>query len=152
MRLAAPDSRVGQVKDEEDEAEAAQSMPNAIPEKVADAHTASRIKSEPDAVDTAMRQAQVSDSELISGGTKPQDPETIVSSADLLKIKQEQPAMCAPGHEQVDPVDAASSLEQPAQAFPVTKQQTANLPIVTAATTLIRSETFAEEDDYDADD
>lgn len=152
MRLVAPDSRVGQVKDEEDEAEAAHSRPNSTPAKVADAHTASRIKSEADTIDIAMPQAQMSDSELVSRGTKPQDPETVVSSVDLLKIKQEQPAMCVPGHEQVDSVDTASSLEQPAQAFALTKQQAADLPSVAAATTLKRSETFAEEDDYDADD
>ena len=152
MRLAAPDNRVGHVKDEEDTAQAAQSMADATPAKAVQAHTASENKLEADAADTAMPQAQVSDPELVSGGTNPQDPEMVASVADVRKINHEQPAMSAPVHKQVDPVDAASTLEQPCEAFSGTKQGAANLPILTAAATLKRSETFAEEDDYDADD
>ena len=150
MRLVAPESRIGQVKVETDKPEAAQVMPDTTLAKVVQAHTALQIKA--DAVNTATPQAQVPDSDLISIGSKPQDAEAAASAADLLKIQTGQPAMCAPGLDQVEPVDAASILEQSAQPVPVTNQQAADLPILTAATTLKRSETFAEEDDYDADD
>lgn len=147
VRLAAPDSRVGHVKNED---QAAQSMPDATPAKAVQAHSALQIAH--DVVDTAMPQAQGSDTELVSGGTNSQDLKAVVSAADLLKMDQKQPAMCAPTHAQVNSVDAVSTLQQPAEAFPVTKQHAADLSTLTAATTLKRSETFAEEDDYDADD
>ena len=150
MRLAAPDSRIGQVKDEQDNA--AQSMPDATPAKNAQAQTALQIKPEADAVDIAMPQAHSSDSELVSEGMQPQGPAAVASEADLLAVKQEQPAMHAPDHPQTNHLTAPSASEPPAQALPVSQQQAANVPTLPTAAILKRVETLVEDDDYDADD
>lgn len=152
VRLAASDSRVGHVKDEDNKAQAAQSMIDAPPAKAVETQTAPQTIPEPEATDSAMPQAQASGSEQVLVATMPENPEAMVSGPDLVNIQPGHPALSVPGHEHVDPVDAGSMGQQPAQDVVVTEQQAAHLPILSAAATLKRHDTFVEEDDYDADD
>lgn len=148
VRLAAPENRVGHVKDEDNKAQATQSMVDATPAKAVETRTAPETIPEAEDIDSAMPQAQASGSEQVLGAKVPTDPE----APDLVNIQPGHSAMCAPGHEHVDAVDAGSMGQQPAQDVIVTEQQAAHLPILTAAATLKRHDTFVEEDDYDADD
>lgn len=151
MRLTAPDNRISHVKDEDNKAQATQSMVDATPAKAVETHTAPQTIPEAEDTDSAMPQAQASGSEQVLGATMPEDPEAMVSAPDLVNIQPGHSATCAPGHEHVEPVDAGSTGQQPTQDVVVT-EQTAHLPILTAAATLKRHDTFVEEDDYDADD
>lgn len=148
VRLAAPDSRIGQVKDEQESASPAQTMPDATPAKPAETSTDFQIKTEAHATDAAMPQAQSSDLESLSRGVQSHDR---VPAADMLAVKHEQPAMQVPGGQQMPQVTPNPASEQ-AQALPVTQPQIPDMPFLTAATTLKRSEIAVEEDDYDADD
>ena len=150
VRLAAPDSRIVHVKDEDNKAQATQSTVDATPAEAVETHTAQQTIPKAEDVDSAMPQA--SGSEQVVGATMPTDPEATVSAADLVNVQPGHSAMCAPGHEPVSPVSAGSTGQQPAQDVVVTEQQAAHLPILTAAATLKRHDTFVEEDDYDADD
>ena len=148
MRLVAPDSRIAKVKDEQASAQAAQSMPNVAPANIVKACSDAPTKPEVDAVDTTMPQAEASGLEPLSTGVQPPD---IAPAADVLAIKHEQHAMHAPAQQQMPPCTEAPAFQQP-QALPVSQQQVADMPFLTAAATLKRSDTVVEEDDYDADD
>lgn len=139
---------MSKVKDEQASAQAAQSMPDSAPAKVVEACSDAPTKPEVDAVDTTMPQAEASDLELLSTGVQPHD---IVPAATVLPMKHEQHAMHAPAQQQMPPPTEARASQQP-QTLPVSQQQVADTPFLTAAATLRRSDTVVEEDDYDADD
>ncbi|KAL3161309.1 hypothetical protein ABBQ38_009664 [Trebouxia sp. C0009 RCD-2024] len=148
MRLVAPDSRIATVKDEQASAQTAQSMPNVAPANIVKACSDAPTKPEVDAVDTTMPQAEASQLEPLSTGVQPPDT---APAADVLAIKREQHAMHARAQQQMPPCTEAPASQQP-QGLPVSQQQVADMPFLTAAATLKRSDTVVEEDDYDADD
>lgn len=144
VRVTASDRRAGQIKDEQDDnqAAAAQSIPD-----VSLLHDTQATVALPNKAEAASGEAEMP--QAVTDDSQPAQDSIALGTDEACKQEHAD----APGNSNQQTITAAAAAPQHQnETMPDVQQQVAPMTMPTASVALKRSETFVEEDDYDADD